>query len=80
MGSWRTNRVTDEFRELVNIDTGALRRVPFASDKQFNYLQSLREQAGKPPLKNRPAAYAAAKAIDKLLAKKSKDEEQQQLI
>lgn len=62
-------RITKEYREIVNLDTGAVRRVMLASDKQFNYLNSLRADIGKPPLKNRPAAYQAMKAIDKLTEK-----------
>lgn len=80
MTRYRIVKQTDSFREIVNVDTGAVRRIPMASDKQFSFLQKLREQDGKPPLKHRPAAYQATKAIDKLLAKKQKEENQQTLI
>lgn len=80
MTQWRTLRVTDEFREIVNLDTGAVRKVPLASDKQWNYLESLRSKHKDPSkytrLKNRPTVFAANKAIDKLLKK----ERQQELL
>lgn len=80
MGQYRVMRQTDEYREIVNIDTGQIRRVPMASDKQWGYLNSLRADVGKDPIKNRPAMFQAKKAIDKLLAKKAETEQQQKLI
>jgi hypothetical protein len=80
MTQYRIVKQTDSFREIVNLDTGAVRKIPMASDKQFSFLQKLRVEAGKEPLKHRPPAYQASKAIDKLLAKKSKEENQQTLI
>lgn len=81
MTNWRTTKVTNEYREIVNIDTGSIRKIPLASDKQWNYLESLREKNTKDPskysrLKNRPTVFGANKAIDKLLKK----EQQQSLI
>lgn len=74
MGDWRTQKVTDQYREIVNIKTGSIRRIPFASDKQWNYLEMLREKHAKDPskysrLKNRPTIHQAKKQIDKLLEK-----------
>lgn len=82
MAKWMTTRVTDTYRESTNIETGAVRRVPFATDKQWSYLESLRtEIEGKTePLKNRPTQFAASKSIDRLLLKKQKQEAQQKLI
>lgn len=87
MGSWITTKVTDEYREITHTGTGSIRRIPFASDKQWNYLEMLRQQDKKDPsaysrLKNRPTKFAASKAIDKLLAKaeKKKQNEQPKLI
>lgn len=77
---YRLMKQTDEYRDIVNIDTGQIRRVPMASDKQWAYLNNLRADAGKDPIKNRPAMFQAKKAIDKLLAKKSETERQQRLI
>lgn len=85
MGDWRTNKVTDEYREIVNIKTGSIRKIPFASDKQWNYLESLREQAMKDPtkysrLKARPSTFQASKQIDKLLSKLQTSNSQEKLI
>lgn len=74
MTRYRITKITDSYREIVNVDTGVVRRVALASDKQFNFLQKLRQEAGKPLLKNRPAAFQATKAIDKLLSKKQQTE------
>lgn len=76
MTKWATRRVTDEYREIVNLETGVVRKVPFASDKQWNYLETLRLEAAKNKdthtrLKNRPTVFACSKAIDKLLKKKT---------
>ena len=65
-------KITDTYKEMVDVNTGVVRRVPLASDKQWNYLNQLRQNEGKEPLKNRPAVYAAKKAIDKLLARAEK--------
>jgi len=70
MSDWLTHRITDEYREIVNKETGAIKRVPFASEKQMQYIQSLRADLGKAPLKSKPPMYAAIKMIDKLVAKK----------
>lgn len=74
MGDWRINKpeVRDGdkvYRELVHIHTGSIRRLPMASDKQWDYLNWLRADLGKPPIKNRQTMWAAIKAIDKALAK-----------
>lgn len=84
MARWVTNRITDEYREIINRDTGAIRKVPFASQKQWDYLESLRLEFAKNPdthtkLKNRPTTFQASKQIDKLLARKQKRDEQQKL-
>lgn len=78
MTRWRTTKVTDEYREIVNLDTGAVRKVMLASDKQWAYLESLREKYSKnyKPLKNRPTIFGAKKKIDKYLEK----EKQQELL
>ncbi len=85
MANWRTLKITDVYREIVNTDTGAVRKVYFASEKQIKYLESLRYEMAKDkdkysPLKTKPSTFAAAKAIDKLLAKKQKLEEQRTLL
>lgn len=80
MTKWRITKITDSYREIVNLETGAVRKVPLASDKQFTFLQKLRANAGKEPLKNRPTVFAANKAIGKLLAKEQKEKQQQTLI
>lgn len=51
----------------MNTTTGQVKKIALASDKQFQYLQSLRSKFGKEPLKNRPTVFAANKAIDKLV-------------
>ena len=81
MTRWRTTKITKEYREIVNLDTGSIRKVMLASDKQWDYLESLRLKHSKQPethtrLKNRPTVFSASKAIDKLLKKES----QQKLI
>lgn len=83
MSDWIITETTKEYKMLTNTKTGSMRKVPFASDKQFNYLQSLREQLGKPPLKHRPEAYKASKAINKALEqikKRDIDENQKVLL
>lgn len=69
MAQWRLYRTFPDHKELINMDTGAIRKVPLASDKQFEYLNSLRSEAGLEPLKHKPPVYSANKAIDKLLIK-----------
>lgn len=54
-------------REITNTKTGAIKRIPYASAAQWEYLQTLRTKAGKTPLKNKLPAYKASKAIQKLL-------------
>jgi len=67
------------YREIANSETGVVRRISYASDKQWSYLQGLRAKLGKEPLKNRQVAYQASKAIDKLLKKiEEQDQEQDQ--
>lgn len=85
MANWRTQKITDTYREIVNIDTGAVRRINFASDKQMKYLESLRLEMMKDkdkyaPLKAKPSTFQAAKMIDKLLERKSKRDIQGQLL
>lgn len=85
MANWRTLKITDAYREIVNMDTGVTRKVFYASEKQIKYLESLRYELAKnkdkyAPLKTKPTTFAAAKAIDKLLAKKQKLEEQRTLL
>ena len=60
-------------REITNTKTGTVRNIPYASDKQWNFLQKLRADLGKEPLKNRQPAYKATKAINKLLKKKRRN-------
>lgn len=78
MTRWRTTKVTKEYREIVNVDTGSIRKVMLASDKQWAYLEQLRQRHSKnyKPLKNRPTVFSASKKIDKYLEK----EKQQTLI
>ena len=81
VANWRITRRTDEYIEMTNIDNGAMKKVALASDSQWGYLESLRAKyTNKIPLKNRPTAFAAKKAINKLLEKKEKLERQQRLI
>lgn len=66
-------------RDITNTKTGSVRSIPYASDAQWHYLQKLRTDLGKPPLKNRQPAYKASKAIAKLLEQKEKlDKENEQ--
>lgn len=81
MTRWRTTRETQEYREIVNLDTGAVRKVMLATDKQWDFLEGLRLKHSKKPenysrLKNRPTIFSAKKKIDKYLEK----EKQQQLF
>ena len=66
---WLTLSSKKEYREIVNLDTGSIRKVMLASDKQWDYLESLRLKHSKQPethtrLKNRPTVFSASKAID----------------
>jgi hypothetical protein len=72
MSYLRLVKVTDEYKEMVDVNTGVVRRIPFASEKQIKYLTYLRDLEGKPPLKNKPTVFSAKKAIDKLLLKQAK--------
>ena len=78
MTKWCTLKVTNEYREIVNVDTGSVRKVMLASDQQWAYLDQLRQKHSKnyKPLKHRPTVFSASKKIDKYLDK----EKQQQLI
>lgn len=68
-------------REITNTKTGTMRSIPYASDAQWNYLQKLRADLGKEPLKHRVPSYKAAQAIDKLLTKiKEKGENEQKTL
>lgn len=79
---WVVTRRYDDYHELTNTDTGAMRNVYLASQKQWDYLENLRREVeGKTErLKNRPYMHIAKKRIDKLLEKKAKKERQQTLL
>jgi hypothetical protein len=53
----------DKTMKVVNKD-GVVKRIAFATDAQFNYLNNLRHQLGKKSLKGKPTVYAAKKQID----------------
>lgn len=72
MSDWRISRTTETYKEYMNISTSEIKTVRLATDKQFRLVQNLRAQVGKEPLKQRPAVYAATKAIDKPLEKTSR--------
>ena len=71
MSDWRIVKDTKEFRELVNINTGTIKRNYYCSDKQFDYINSLRSELNKEPLKHKPLAYRASSMIEKLKKKTS---------
>ena len=79
---WIITRRYDTYHELTNTDTGAMKKVALASDKQWDYLESLRlDVEGKiDRLANRPYAYQASKRINKLVEKKEKRDRQQRLL
>lgn len=79
---WMVTRRYDTYHELTNTDTGAMKKVALATDKQWDYLESLRlDVEGKTErLANRPYAYQASKRIDKLVEKKEKRDRQQSLL
>lgn len=69
MSRWRHWRTADGFMELVDTTTGEIKKVKLASQKQIDYLNSLRLQVDKNPLKDPLTVFAAIKAIDKLVEK-----------
>ena len=78
--NWKITRRTDTYIEMTDTNSGAMKQIPLASDKQWGYYESLKQQySNRPPLKHRPTIYACSKGIEKLLAKKEKDERQQGL-
>lgn len=80
--AWIITRRYDTYHEMTNTSNGALRKVALASDKQWDYLESLRlDVEGKiERLANRPYAHVASKRIDKLLEKQEKRDRQQTLL
>ena len=79
---WIITRRYDTYHELTNTDNGAMKKVALASDKQWDYLESLRlDVEGKiDRLASRPYAYQASKRINKLVEKKEKRDRQQTLL
>lgn len=51
----------------TNLLTGTIKVVKLCSDKQFEYLNSLRKELGEEPLKNKPKGYEATAKIDRSL-------------
>ena len=80
MSYLRLIKTTDTYKEMVDTETGVVRRIPLASDAQLEYLNHLRSNEGKEPLKARPAVYAAKKAIDKALARAEKRQNENQKL
>lgn len=68
---------TEEYLEITDTITGVIKKIMLASDKQWGYLNNLRDQLGKIPIKNRPTVFAASKAIDKALKKIEQNKEQE---
>ena len=79
---WIITRRYDTYHELTNTDNGAMRKLMLASDKQWDYLESLRlDVEGKiDRLSTRPYTHVASKRIDKLLEKQQKRDRQQTLL
>ena len=81
MAEWQLWKKTNTHVEMVNRQTGVIKLMPLASDKQWAYLESLRrEMTNRQPLKDRPLAFKAKEQIDKLLAKKKQIESQTKLL
>lgn len=76
MSDWRIVEDTKEYRKLVNINTGTIRKSYYCTDKQFKYINYLRSQLDKNPLSKKPMNYRVQSIIEKL-EKKTK---QQRLI
>ena len=66
MSNWRIVKDTEQYRELVNIKTGSIRKTPYCTEKQFKYINYLRSQLDKEPLKNKPMLYKVNSIIEKL--------------
>lgn len=66
MPRWQIISRTDEFMTMMNED-GVTKKVYFASPAQMLYINNLRAELGKTPLKASPPMYKAKKMIDKLL-------------
>lgn len=81
MTNWKITRRTDTYIEMTDIDTGKMKKIALASDKQWGYYEHLREKyTNKPPLKHRPTVHACQNGIKRLLDKKEKLERQQTLL
>lgn len=80
--AWIITGRYETYHELTNTDNGVMRKLMLASDKQWDYLESLRlDVEGKiNRLANRPYAHVASKRIDKLLEKQQKRDVQQKLL
>lgn len=59
----------------VDTLTGVERRVKLASDAQMSYINSMRSELGKAPLKGRYEAWKAIKTIEKLKDKLHVDQQ-----
>lgn len=79
---WMITHRYDTYHELTNTDNGAMRKLFLASDKQWDYLESLRlDVEGKSErLASRPYMHQAKKRIDKLIEKQTKRDSQQSLL
>lgn len=81
MTNWRVTRRTDEYIEMTDIDSGRMKKVALATDKQWGYYESLKSLYSKrPPLKHRPTVFACSRGITKMLEAKQKAEQQQKLF
>lgn len=81
MTKWVVTRRYPTYFEMTDTDTGKIKTIRLASDSQWGYYESLRAKyTKKPPLKERPTVFAAAKGIKKLLEKQEKVERQTSLL
>lgn len=71
---------TDTEMQMVNTETGSIKRVPFASEAQMKLIGKLRAELNMKPLKSTPAMYQATKSIERLKQKLEKATNQQTLL
>lgn len=69
MSNWRIVNSNKDYYELVNVYTGVTKKVVLCSDKQFDYINSMRKQLNKAPLKSKPKIYEVNKVIERLQAR-----------
>lgn len=79
MARWAIESLNSTHKTMVNLDTGEIREIPLASEKQIKYLESLRKILASDhyePLRSRLTSFEASKKIEKAKARLQTERQQ----